>query len=196
MRGATIARLVAAGGAGYLAGTLPSADLAARAAGGGDLRRRGSGNPGAANAATVLGARWGAAVLVADIAKGAGATLVGRGLAGAVGADLAGTAAVAGHCYPLGSGRRGGKGVATSVGQVLGTFPAYFPVDCAVAAATVAIPGWKGRAFAANTVASLCWVAGSAWRWRTGRAPASLPVAAAVSSGLIFSRFARSERSR
>ena len=42
---------------GYLLGTIPSADIAARAAGATDLRSSGSGNPGAANAIAVLGAK-------------------------------------------------------------------------------------------------------------------------------------------
>src|SRR3954453_1276454 len=88
---------------GYLAGTVPSADLAARAATGGstDLRAAGSGNPGAANAMKVLGARWGYVVMAADIAKGALACRLGRRLAGDSGAHVAGTAAVVGHCFPV-----------------------------------------------------------------------------------------------
>src|SRR2546423_12273961 len=77
-------RLAAAAVGGYLAGTVPSADIAARAATGGqtDLRRSGTGNPGAANAIAVLGASWGYAVMAADIAKGAVACGVGRRVAG------------------------------------------------------------------------------------------------------------------
>uniref|UniRef100_UPI0037503960 glycerol-3-phosphate acyltransferase n=1 Tax=Ilumatobacter sp. TaxID=1967498 RepID=UPI0037503960 len=61
MRSTVIAAL-----AGYLLGTMPSADIATRLASSpvADLRTAGSGNPGALNTATVLGARWGAAVLV------------------------------------------------------------------------------------------------------------------------------------
>ncbi len=68
---------------GYLVGTTPSADLAARLASGGtiDLRTSGSGNPGGANAYTLLGPRWGAAVIGADIAKGAVASFLGRAVA-------------------------------------------------------------------------------------------------------------------
>ena len=60
---------------GYLAGSIPSADIATRLARTNvdDLRATGSGNPGALNAAAVLGRRWGAAVLGADMAKGAAA---------------------------------------------------------------------------------------------------------------------------
>lgn len=70
-------------------------------AGGPDLRTSGSGNPGGANAAKVLGKRWGYSVMAADIAKGAVASAAGRRVAGDVGAHVAATAAVAGHCYPV-----------------------------------------------------------------------------------------------
>src|SRR5205085_478030 len=84
---------------GYLLGTIPFADLAARAATEGtvDLRTVGSGNPGATNASAVLGKRWGAAVLAADVAKAAGACMVGRAIAGDLGAHVGGTASVVGR---------------------------------------------------------------------------------------------------
>src|SRR5262249_45716571 len=152
------AGLAAAAATGYLLGTLPSADLAARLATGGttDLRRVGSGNPGAANAMAALGRAWGWGVLAAGIGKGAAACLGGDRLAGAAGANLAGTAAVVGHCYPVWNGFRGGKGVAVSSGQCLATFPAYFPVDLVVA---YAVARWRGRALPATAVASAVWVA-------------------------------------
>lgn len=181
---------------GYLLGTTPSADIAGRTAGSGDLRQQGSGNPGAANVAAVLGTRAGVAVLVADIAKGAVAARLGLRLAGAAGAQVAATAAVAGHCYPVWTRFRGGKGVATSVGQVLATFPLYFPVDLAVAIVTVADRRWRRRAFAATSAASLTWVTcGLVWwrrRWPNlwGPPPTlAIPVGAAASSAVIASRF-------
>ncbi len=179
-------------------GAFPSADLAARAAGGRiDLRSSGSGNPGAANAAGVLGTRWGLAVMAADIAKGAGAGALGRRLGAGPGANVASCAAVIGHCFPAHRGFRGGKGVATSVGQVLATFPVHVPLDTALAVGTVALPGLRRRAFAATAVASMGWVAMATLWWRRGlsngwAAPpdASLPLAALVSSTVIASRFA------
>ena len=193
----SIWRLGAAGAIGYLLGTVPSADVASRLASRGtvDLRSAGSGNPGAANAMAVLGRGWGQGVLAADIGKAALACRIGRVLAGSAGEHVAGTAAVIGHCYPVWSGFRGGKGVGCSVGQVLATFPAYFPVDLAVAAATVAGP-WRRRAFAATAAASAAWVAaGVVWTRRGwpnlwGPAPsAGLPLAAAASSAVIARRF-------
>jgi glycerol-3-phosphate acyltransferase PlsY len=107
--------LLGAAALGYLLGTIPSADLAARLASRGtvNLRDAGTGNPGAANAASLLGPRWGAGVMAADIAKGFVACQAARLVAGEPGAYVAGTAAVVGHCYPVWSGFRGGKGVAT-----------------------------------------------------------------------------------
>src|SRR6056297_64715 len=132
--------------AGYLIGTFPTADLVARRAGR-DLRLEGSGNPGGANAMNVIGRSAGLQVMGADIAKGAAACAVGGWIAGPSAAHFAGSAAVAGHCHPVWNGFRGGKGVAASVGQCLATFPAYFAMDVAVAAATASVPAWKQRAF-------------------------------------------------
>lgn len=193
-------RLLAPAVLGYLAGALPTADTATRLAGARttDLRLAGSGNPGAVNAMAVLGRRWGMAVLAADIAKGVAASVVGRRLAGDVGAHVGGTAAVIGHCFPVWSGFRGGKGVAPSCGQCLATFPVYFPIDLVVA---WAVGTWRQQALPATAVASSVWVvAGTLW-WRRGwpnawgpRPTVALPVAATVSSAVILSRFAAAAR--
>ena len=187
-------RLMAAASSGYLLGMIPSADIAARIARRSDLRLSGTGNPGAMNASHVLGKSWGAGVSVADIAKGVAAARLGRALAGDAGANLASTAAVGGHCFPL--GRTGGKGVATSIGQVIGTFPVYLPLDAAVALATSVMP-LKQRTRTATTVASITWVLTAAhWWWHGNRNPGgvtptvSLPLAAAASSAIIALRFA------
>jgi len=195
-------RLVTAAAAGYLLGTFPTADLVARRTGRGkvDLRRAGTGNPGTANALNVLGVRAAAQVLVGDIGKGAIAGVVGGAIAGPAGAHVAGTSAVVGHCYPAWTGFCGGKGVATSVGQCLATFPAYAPIDAAVAVVTVAIPTWRQRAFATAVVSSACWVVGGVVWWRRGLgnlwgpAPSPLlPIAAALSSAVIIGRFATAD---
>ena len=191
-----LSRTLVAAAAGYVLGTVPSADLVGRAAGGLDPRAVGSGNPGAANIASEIGPAAGLVVLAADIGKGAIAGRIGRRIAGSLGGDLGATAAVIGHCYPAWNGFRGGKGVATSVGQVLATFPAYFPIDVSVAVVTAAMPHWKQRAFAATTVSSVIWIAGSHLWWRRqfpnlwGGAPTwSLPTGALVSSLVIGRRF-------
>jgi acyl phosphate:glycerol-3-phosphate acyltransferase len=185
---------------GYVAGTLPSADLAARLAarrgGAVDLRVSGSGNPGAANAIALLGPRWGYGVMAADIAKGAAAAALGRRVAGGTGGHAAGAAAVVGHCYPVWNGFRGGKGVAAGVGQCLTTFPAWTLPDLALAGAVAASPWWRRRALAATAASSGAWVAAGLVWWRRGwpnllgPAPtAALPLAAATSSAVILARF-------
>jgi glycerol-3-phosphate acyltransferase PlsY len=190
-------RIVTSMGVGYLLGTFSTADVVSKRMGDGvDLRRAGSGNPGAANAIKVLGTKAGLAVMSGDIAKGALACGVGGLLAGSTGAHLAGTASVAGHCYPVWNGFNGGKGVAASVGQCLATFPAYFPIDVGVAAATAAIPAFKERAFAATLAASCVWVVGGVVWWAKGwrnlwgpKPTIMLPVSAALSSAIIARRF-------
>lgn len=179
---------------GYALGAIPTADLAARL-NGRDLRAEGTGNPGAMNAAHVLGKGWGAAVSVVDIGKGAVAARVGDVIAGPAGANAAASAAVAGHCFP--PGRTGGKGVATSLGHVIGTFPTYLPIDVGVGLATSALRGFRHRTRAAATVASATWVAASTLAWRRQfrnpggvRPTVALPLAALASSAVIARRFA------
>lgn len=190
----------ASGVVGYLVGTVPCADVAARLATGGtaDLRTQGSGNPGAVNAMAVLGKGWGFGILAADALKGVVACAAGGRLAGGTGAHVAGTAAVVGHCFPVWNGFRGGKGVAVSMGQCLATFPAYMPIDLGVA---WAVGKWTGRALPGTAAASATWVAAgvlwSARRWPNLWGPpptAALPLASAVSSAVILYKFATAKR--
>lgn len=148
---------------GYLLGAIPSADIASRLAASGfvDLRSAGSGNPGGMNVLRLLGHRAGAAVIVADVAKWIVSCACGRRLAGDLGAHLAGVAAVAGHCYPLWTRCRGGRGIATSFGQCVYTFPAYAPVDAALAVAVARMPGLRRPFLASVFVSSGAWLGAS-----------------------------------
>lgn len=141
-----------AGGLAYLIGSFPTADLAARIAARRasrdrpvNLRETGTKNPGALNAAKVLGAKWGLAVLAGDVLKGAIACAAGRRIGGGDGAYVAGIGSVWGHCLPLWSGFRGGKGVATSAGTSIVCFPAYMPFDLGLAGATAWLEGAGGH---------------------------------------------------
>lgn len=182
---------------GYLLGTFPSSVVAARLATGGtvDLRSNGSGNPGGMNARRVLGRRVGSLVMAADVVKGVAACGWGRRSAGDMGAHLAGVAAVVGHCYPLWTRFRGGKGVATSFGQCLYTFPAYAPVDIAVATTVVRMPGLHRPAMVSVAVSSTAWLVASVLWWRRRlpnlwgpRPTAALPLANAATVLVIASR--------
>lgn len=199
MSGRDTLPVAAAAGIGYLAGTFPSADLATRlAARGTDLRAEGSGNPGALNAAAVLGRRWGLAVLATDMAKGAIAGFAGRAVAGDAGAYAAATGSIAGHIAPVWNGFRGGKGVATSAGACLAVFPAYFPIDAAVAATTAAASQQAERSI---QVSCAVWTAAAVLWWRRGLpngwGPAPGPGLAgfaAASSAMILAKFRAARR--
>jgi acyl phosphate:glycerol-3-phosphate acyltransferase len=196
-----LVRLSLAAALGYVLGTVPSADIAARAASGGrvDVRRSGSRNPGVANVMHVLGPTAGYAVLLADVAKGFAGCACGRAAAGDVGAHVGGVAAVVGHCYPLWRGfRGGGKGVATSYGQCLYTFPAFAPFDLVLALGVARVPRLKRPALVVTSVSSTAWLLASVvwWRRRLDNswgppATGALPLANAATVLVIASRFAR-----
>jgi glycerol-3-phosphate acyltransferase PlsY len=190
-------RLVAAAVGGYLLGAFPSADLAAWAAGRGevDLRRHGSGNPGALNARRLLGRRAGRAVLAADVGKAVAASVLGRRVAGDAGAHVGAVASVAGHCYPVWTGFRGGKGIATAIGQCVATMPLYAPLDVGLALGLGRVPGLPRPAWISVGTASLLWIgAGAVW-WRRDlpnlwgpRPTSALPLANAATVAVIVPR--------
>ncbi|HTQ09766.1 MAG TPA: glycerol-3-phosphate 1-O-acyltransferase PlsY [Fimbriimonadaceae bacterium] len=106
--------------AAYLLGAVPVGVLVARAHGV-DIRTVGSGNIGATNVKRALGMGWAIFVFVFDMLKGFAPTFAARFVSG----DewvwyLVGIAAVAGHCASPFLKFKGGKGVATSLGMVLG----------------------------------------------------------------------------
>lgn len=108
----------------YLLGSLSFAILLSRVFGTADPRAEGSGNPGATNMLRVAGKRLAILTLLGDLLKGLLPVLVAR----LVGLDLqeqawVGLAAVLGHLYPLYFNFRGGKGVATAAGMLLGLYP-------------------------------------------------------------------------
>jgi len=124
----------------YLLGAVPFGFLIGKAHGK-DLRQIGSGNIGATNAARVLGKQWGIICFLLDVGKGLVPMLLVPAMR-LVNAQpttqqlvlwiLVGVAAVLGHVFPVYLGFKGGKGVATSLGIVLGLWP-YFTV-CGTAA--------------------------------------------------------------
>jgi glycerol-3-phosphate acyltransferase PlsY len=107
---------------GYALGMINPAAIVARIRGL-DLRVIGSGNPGATNLSRALGRQWGIAVAALDIAKGFIPAFIFAWFFGFIPGEVAGVAAVIGHVTsPLLKGR-GGKGVATTFGAVLGVVP-------------------------------------------------------------------------
>jgi acyl phosphate:glycerol-3-phosphate acyltransferase len=115
----------------YLIGSIPTAVWVSKIFFGFDIREYGSGNSGATNTYRVLGAKWGTVVMIADMLK----AIVAVKLVFLLPASLEnsiyminmqlglGLAAVLGHIFPIWADFRGGKGVASLFGMVLGIQP-------------------------------------------------------------------------
>lgn len=85
-----------------------------------DIRKEGSGNPGTTNVLRTLGKKAAACTLLIDILKGLIPVLAGRWIGGELMACCCGTAAFAGHNWPVAYKFKGGKGIATGFGMILG----------------------------------------------------------------------------
>jgi len=108
----------------YMLASVPTGPILATLYADVDVTLKGSGNIGATNVHRILGRRFGAATLVGDILKG----LIPVLLAGLVSdrpwfPGLVGLIAFIGHCWPAYLEFRGGKGVATAAGILLGLAP-------------------------------------------------------------------------
>ena len=123
--------------ASYALGSIPFGLLLTRMAGLGDIRAIGSGNIGATNVLRTGRKGLAAMTLLLDALKGTVAVLLAGRWGGADAALVAGLGAFVGHCFPVWLGFRGGKGVATYLGVLLGL---YWPAM--IAAALV----WLGTA--------------------------------------------------
>ncbi|HEY0122711.1 MAG TPA: glycerol-3-phosphate 1-O-acyltransferase PlsY [Rhizobium sp.] len=108
---------------GYLLGSIPFGLILTRMAGLGDVRNIGSGNIGATNVLRTGNKGLAAATLLLDAFKGTAAVLIVSHFFGEDAGVLAGFAAFLGHIFPVWIGFRGGKGVATYLGILLGLAP-------------------------------------------------------------------------
>ena len=147
---------------GYLVGSIPFGLIFTRLAGLGDVRSIGSGNIGATNVLRTGNKGVAAATLIADLLKGTVPVLVGLQWGPDTGI-IAGFGAFLGHILPVWLKFRGGKGVATYIGVLLGLFWPAALCFCAIwlavaglfrisslaalvaAAATPAVLFWFGR---------------------------------------------------
>src|SRR5271155_3372248 len=104
---------------GYLLGSIPFGLVLTRLAGQGDIRRMGSGNIGATNVLRTGSKGLAALTLLFDVGKGLAAAAIAERW-GAQAALVAGLCVVLGHIFPVWLGFRGGKGVATALGVLIG----------------------------------------------------------------------------
>lgn len=122
----------------YLIGSIPTSVWVSKRFFNIDIRDYGSGNAGATNVYRVLGSRWGTFVMLMDMLKGVLAVQLAWLLPEYLDAEIQfqnlqtglGMAAVLGHIFPIWAEFKGGKGVATVFGMVLGISP-ITAVSCA-----------------------------------------------------------------
>jgi glycerol-3-phosphate acyltransferase PlsY len=159
---------------GFLAGSIPFGVLIARAHGI-DIRQHGSKNIGATNVLRVLGKKPGALCFALDVAKGLIPTLLAGLLAGVVGRfDMPASTAllwlgamacpILGHMFSPWVGFRGGKGVATGLGSLLGVLPILTIAGVgAFALWVVVVARWRYVGLASSVAAASlpAWIAGS-----------------------------------
>jgi len=179
---------------GYLLGSIPFGLLLAKFAGLGDLRQIGSGNIGATNVLRTGNKGLAALTLVLDLLKGTAAVWLGSHF-GPYAAMLGGLGAFLGHLFPVWLGFRGGKGVATFIGVLLGL---YWP------AAAVFSMVWLVVAFATRYSSLAALVASGAsvlmlalmGQWRLSALFLVLTVLLYIRHAANIARLARGEEAR
>ena len=117
---------------GYLFGSIPFGMILTRMAGTQDLRSIGSGNIGATNVLRTGRKGLAAATLLGDMLKGTAAVVLALLLSGPGAAMAAALGAFLGHLFPVWLKFRGGKGVATYIGVLLGLFWPAALAFCAI----------------------------------------------------------------
>ena len=141
--------------ASYLIGSIPFGIIISKVFRGFDIRTKGSGNMGSTNAFRVLGWKLGLAVQILDLAKGLGAVLLAtyfyNGLPFhnatpfqdiTVFRLIAGASAILGHCFTIFAGFRGGKGISTAAGMLIGVAPVEVAIVAGIFIAVVALSGY------------------------------------------------------
>jgi acyl phosphate:glycerol-3-phosphate acyltransferase len=149
---------------GYLCGSIPFGVVLTRLVGGPDLRSIGSGNIGATNVLRTGRRGLAAATLLGDMLKGTVAVLVTRHLLGHDFALVTAVGAFLGHLFPVWLGFRGGKGVATYIGVLLGIAWPAAVVFCVIWLAVAALTRYSSLAalIASAVTPILLWWRGDA----------------------------------
>ncbi len=151
---ASLPLLLAALLCGYLVGSIPFGLILTRMAGLGDVRKIGSGNIGATNVLRTGNKKVAAATLLCDALKGTVPVVVALYAFGLDMGIVAGFGAFLGHLFPVWIGFRGGKGVATYIGVLLGLVPVMVLVFAVVWIGVAYITRYSSLAALIATVAT------------------------------------------
>ncbi len=152
--------------ASYILGAIPNAYIVGKLVKNIDIRTCGSGNVGATNVFRSVGKRWGFLVLFLDMLKGLIAVIVFSRFCSVDFIDIKsvqcmyGIASVSGHNWTIFLGFKGGKGVATTCGMVLGLFPPALGLSVLVFVIIVAITRYVslGSIVASSVFPLFVWV--------------------------------------
>ncbi|MBP7692802.1 MAG: glycerol-3-phosphate acyltransferase [Anaerolineales bacterium] len=168
----------------YLLGSLPFGVWVGYALTGRDIRAGGSGHTGASNTIRQAGWAGGVAVAALDVGKGAVAVwLASQWGDGGWTTALAAAAVVAGHCWPVFAGFRGGMGLATAGGAVLAAYPLGFAAGLGLLIAAAFVLKHSARAgFAAGLLFP-------GLLWLLSGSPALTGLGAAVGGVVILRAF-------
>ena len=168
---------------GYLMGSVPMGLIAGRLVRGIDIREYGSGKTGFTNALRTIGLRASLLVLLGDAAKGALPVLIARLLSdNAYVQAVAGLAAVVGHDWPVFAGFRGGRGVTTFFGVILGMNPLVVVVLVPVGVAIAFLTRYMSVMSIGSSVLAACVLIGLA---AAGVLPAAYALYASLGAALI-----------
>ncbi len=170
--------------ASYFVGAIPTSYLLSRLFAGIDLRQHGSGNLGATNLYRVLGWEYAIPAALVDIAKGAIPVLVFAPQVSdsqlfALGC---GVAAILGHVFSAFVGFKGGKGVATAAGVMLGLAPLALTVAAVVWALLVKLTGYVS----VGSIAAAAVLPLAVYLLEDSTSPALLWIATAIAAGVIL----------
>jgi len=170
--------------ASYFMGAIPTSYLLSRLFAGIDLRQHGSGNLGATNLYRVLGWRYAIPAAVVDIAKGAIPVLVFAPQVS--GSQLfalgCGVAAILGHVFSVFVGFKGGKGVATAAGVMLGLAPLALAVSAVVWGLLIRLTGYVS----VGSIVAAAVLPLAVYLLEDSTSPALLWIAAAIAAGVIL----------
>ena len=169
--------------ASYLIGAIPTSYLLSRLFAGIDLRQHGSGNLGATNLYRVLGWKYAVPAAVADIAKGFLPVVLfaPRVSDSQLFALACGAAAIIGHVFSVFVRFKGGKGVATAAGVMLGLAPLALAVSAAVWGVLVRLTGYVSLA----SIVAAALLPLSVYALEGSKTPALLWIAAGIAAGVI-----------
>jgi glycerol-3-phosphate acyltransferase PlsY len=170
--------------ASYVLGAIPTSYILSRLFAGIDLRQHGSGNLGATNLYRVLGWKYAIPAALMDIVKGVIPVLI---FAPQVSdsqlfAMACGVVAIIGHVFSAFVGFKGGKGVATAAGVMLGLAPIALAVSAAIWAVLVRLTGYVSL----GSIAAAAVLPIAIYALEDSPSPALVWIAAAIAAGVII----------